>query len=195
MTLPHSAASRLFVCGLEQMPGHVRRLRPRRLVSLLPPGEQPETPRGIAGSDHLRLEMDDVTEPAGAPLAPSRGHIETLLRFVRGSDPSSSLLFHCMAGISRSTAAALIAMVENAPGHEAEAATLLREAAPHARPNRLMIAIADEVLGRDGRLIAALDAIPPWDPEAEPSLISLPRSAAASGSGARTRSGRRRGRS
>ena len=36
---------------------------------------------------------------------------------------------------------------------------LLRELAPHAQPNRLMIRHADELLERNGRMIAAVEAM------------------------------------
>ena len=87
------------------------------------------------------------------------------------------MLIHCYAGISRSPAAALIAMVLDAPGREQAAALTLREAAPHAQPNRLLIELSDDLLGRGGRLVAALDAMGPAstaDPER--GLLELPRS-------------------
>jgi hypothetical protein len=42
-----------------------------------------------------------------------------------------------------------------------EAAEQLRRAAPHAYPNRRMIALADQLLQCDGRLIAAREAMGP----------------------------------
>ena len=47
----------------------------------------------------------------------------------------------------------------DADGHERAAARLLRRKAPHADPNPRMIAIADRLLRRDGRLIFALKAM------------------------------------
>jgi predicted protein tyrosine phosphatase len=61
--------------------------------------------------------------------------------------------------VSRSTAAALTALVVKAPGRELDAARALRAAAPHAQPNRRMVAIGDALLGCEGRLIAARDVI------------------------------------
>jgi predicted protein tyrosine phosphatase len=44
---------------------------------------------------------------------------------------------------------------------EAEAAIAreLREMAPHAQPNRLMIRHADQILAREGRMIAAVESM------------------------------------
>lgn len=167
--------SRIFVCSLDEMAGHVGRLRPGRLVSLVPEEEQPPTPPGIAAGDHLRVPIQDVEAPAAGPHAPGRRHIESLVSFLRATPPEASLLFHCLAGVSRSTAAALIALALEAPGREIEAALCLRAASPFADPNRLMVALADDVLGRRGRLTAARQAMGPPDWSQEFGLIELPR--------------------
>jgi predicted protein tyrosine phosphatase len=158
------------------MPDRVAELRPARLISLLPPEEQPPTPVLIASSDHLRLLIDDIAEPQAGANAPARPHIETLVSFLRSSPPRSSLLIHCMAGVSRSPAAALIAMALDALGRERDVALLLRSAAPFVDPNRLMIRVADEVLERKGRLVAALASMGPADLSRGFTMIALPRS-------------------
>ncbi|MDE0727883.1 MAG: hypothetical protein OSB82_15625, partial [Alphaproteobacteria bacterium] len=60
------------------------------------------------------------------------------------------------------------------PGRELEAAQALRRAAPHARPNRRIIAIADQIMGLDGRLEDAVEAIGPGNYEGGPTpLVEL----------------------
>ena len=167
--------ARIFVCGLYEMPMHAERVRPQRLISLVPEHEQPDTPAVIAPGDHLRLIVDDVSVAGASPHAPDPRHIRALVRFLRETD-GRSVMMHCMAGVSRSTAAALIALALEAPGREHEAATLLRNAAPHARPNRLMIELADRALRRKGRLVAALDAMGEASLPEEDGLVELPRS-------------------
>lgn len=56
-------------------------------------------------------------------------------------------------------AAALITAASRAPERELELALRLRQAAPHAQPNRLMIEFGDALLGCNGRLVAAADAM------------------------------------
>jgi len=168
--------SRIFVCGLDDMPGQVAELRPGRLISLLSPEHQPATPHEIASSDHLRLLIDDVDEPRAGAIAPARSHIETLIRFLRSSPPRSSILIHCLAGVSRSPAGALIALALDAPGRERDAAQLLRSAAPFADPNRLMIELADEILERRGNLVAALASMGSADLSRGFARVDLPRS-------------------
>ena len=67
---------------------------------------------------------------------------------------------HCWAGISRSTAAAYILAIAINPDLDKEAlAQELRRRAPSATPNPLLVSMADEKLGRGGRMVAAIARI------------------------------------
>lgn len=151
----------IYVCNLREMPLHVRDLRPSHLVSLLAPHEQPPTPEGLLAKRHLRVGIDDISEPLDDYICPEETHVGELIDFLRGWEPRAPLVIHCYAGISRSMAAALIALALPVPGREIEAARHMRAEAPHASPNRRLIALADAVLGCEGRLIAARDAMGP----------------------------------
>jgi predicted protein tyrosine phosphatase len=86
--------------------------------------------------------------------------VEEFLAFLSAWDRTRPLVLHCYAGISRSTAAAYIAACALHPDRdEAELAQRLRRLSPSATPNRRLVAVADEVLGRDGRMVAAIAAI------------------------------------
>jgi predicted protein tyrosine phosphatase len=165
----------IYICSLESMERNVRELRPRHLVSVLQEDEQPPTPPEISRERHFRLEIDDITQPAPGLVVPQPDHIESLIHFLSSCDRDSSILFHCIAGLSRSPAAALIALVLHAEGREDEAARILRRAAPHVFPNRRMIELADGLLGRGGRLVAALDAMEPGELFTSGPLVELPR--------------------
>ena len=71
---------------------------------------------------------------------------------------SGTLLIHCEAGISRSTATALI-MYACWLGHGREDEAMQRVVAqrPYSSPNRRMVALADKLLALDGRLLQARD--------------------------------------
>ncbi len=163
------------MCGLDDMPEQVARLRPKRLISLLPAAEQPLRPPQIETSDHLRILVDDVDRAEEGFTAPAREHVEALLDFLRVTAPGESILIHCFAGISRSPAAALIAMVLTAPGREREAAQMLRDRGPFVQPNRLLVRLADTLLARDGALVAALEAMGPPRLAREAPVLELPR--------------------
>ena len=60
------------------------------------------------------------------------------------------------------------------PGHEDAIARALRERAAHAQPNKLMIRHADMLLNREGRMIAAVEAMGPGRIVWEGEVVELP---------------------
>jgi len=148
----------IYVCSLSAVDKTIREKAPSHLISLLDPHSMIETPEGIESDRHLKLGMNDVATPDPGFSAPAEQHIRDLIQFARNWDTVSPMLIHCWAGISRSTAAALIVMsARNASNSEHDLAQLLRDRAPHAHPNRLMIDIADRLMEREGRLIDAVE--------------------------------------
>jgi predicted protein tyrosine phosphatase len=86
--------------------------------------------------------------------------METLLDFARRWDRAKPLVVNCYAGISRSTASAYIIAAALQPSRdERELARALRRASPTATPNIRLVALADEMLGRDGRMVEAVQSI------------------------------------
>jgi predicted protein tyrosine phosphatase len=164
---------RIYVSSLAEMARHVRERRPGWLVSLVQPAYQPPRPPEIAEARHLRVAVDDVSEPVEGTVLPGEAHVRELVAFLRSWPADEALLIHCFAGISRSTAAALIALTLHRD--EMDAARVLRERAPHAIPNARIVALADRALGRGGRLIAAREAMGgPTLALAEAPLVDLP---------------------
>ena len=92
--------------------------------------------------------------------APTVKDAELIIEFGRslvGLD--GIVLCHCFAGISRSTAAALLCLAAwSEPGEERECMEELRRFRPAAFPHRSLVAFGDHVLGREGKLIAAASA-------------------------------------
>jgi predicted protein tyrosine phosphatase len=174
---PQSVPARvmIYVCNLMEMPEHAEALKVGHLVSLVAPDEQPPTPQCIRLDRHHRVGIHDISEPLDGHILPAEDHVAGLIDFVRAWQPEeAALLIHCVAGISRSMAAALITLVIKAPGRELEAARHLRRAAPHAYPNRRMIAVADQLLGCENRLVQAREAMGPADLLPFGRLVSLP---------------------
>ena len=154
--------SRLSVCGLTEL-GAFQNAAVTHVLSILDP-DYPEPADFAAYGPHKRLTLrfDDVIAPGPNHILPERHHIEALLEFGKGlaaavDDPLHHLLVHCHAGISRSTASMTILLAEARPQAEEDALFAhIREIRPQAWPNSRMIAMADDLLKRDGRLVAAL---------------------------------------
>jgi len=73
---------------------------------------------------------------------------------IRGME--GALLCHCLGGISRSAAAALLVMARwTGPGLEAECMRQLRLIRPCASPHRDLVRFGDSLLNRSGRLVSA----------------------------------------
>jgi predicted protein tyrosine phosphatase len=103
--------------------------------------------------------FDDITDDDANPSAPTVDNIRGIIQFASLLQPEHSLLVQCLAGISRSSACAYaIACQHSVPGVEAEILESLVEKFPGIRPNRRITRIADEILGRNGMMVAAVDA-------------------------------------
>jgi predicted protein tyrosine phosphatase len=165
----------IYVCNLVEMPEHAEALNVSHLVSLVSPNELPQTPACIALERHHRVGVHDISEPLDGHILPEVEHVAEVIEFLRAwSHADGALLVHCVAGVSRSMAVALIGLVVKAGGRELEAAQQLRKAAPHAWPNTRIIALADAMLGADGRLIAAREAMGPAELTLPTPLVRLP---------------------
>ncbi len=149
----------IHVCSLQAVPSEAERLRPTHLISIVDPEQYVETPRGVDSARHWLFRFHDINDPLPGHVAPEEEDIERLLRFGDEWDGAAATLIHCHAGISRSTAAALILICQRNAGREREAAVRLRRAGRHAWPNRRMIELADRLLGREGRMVDGLRAM------------------------------------
>ena len=164
----------IYVCPLSQVHAAIRKLTPSHLVSLLDPKSMIETPPGIVRGRHLRLSVNDIAEPREGLVLPGESHIREILDFVDGWDQRAPLLIHCWAGISRSTATAYIALCHLNQGQEYDAAKKMRAAARHAQPNRRLVALADTLMGRGGRMIDAVAQMGQGEFDMEGDLFSMP---------------------
>jgi len=150
---------KILITPLSALPSAIESHAPSHIVTLLSSGYMIDTPQGFPAERHLRLSMHDIADE-GMPESPGRAHVAELIEFGRGWDASAPMLVHCWAGISRSTAAAFTLLCDRAgPGAEQDIAEMLRERAPHAQPNRLLVRLADQALGRDGAMVRAIESI------------------------------------
>ncbi len=151
----------IVVCPLAAIAETAVRHKAREMVSLIAERQDFHRPGVISTDRHLKLAMNDIGfAGTGDLIAPSEAHVESLIAFVRDWDQSAPIVIHCWMGVSRSPAAAVIAALSLHPEEDDFAlAARLRSVAPHATPNTRLIEIGDRMLGRNGRLIAAIKGI------------------------------------
>ncbi|MDP3494293.1 MAG: protein-tyrosine phosphatase family protein [Hyphomonadaceae bacterium] len=167
----------IWICSLEAAPEMAQKLKPSRVVSLLSPYDSFPTFAGLGNDLHLQVAIHDIAADIGDWQAPAQTDAERVIRFVEAWDKAAPMLIHCWAGISRSTASAFItACVHNPSTDEEEIAWAIRNASPTASPNVRLIAHADALLGRGGRMSKAVEAIGRGAVSDEARAFSIPSS-------------------
>ncbi len=168
---------RLTVCGLDELHGP-REPAVTHVLSILDPGYPDPTAFSAWRRHHrLTLRFHDVIAEYPGYDAPQPEHVAALLRFgdelLAAGDDLEHLLIHCHAGVSRSTAALAILLAREHPEDEAAVFERLAVIRPQAWPNSRMIGFADEILGRRGRLRAALADFYRRQARTQPELIEM----------------------
>ena len=150
----------IYVCSLSKIEQTVAATGAGWMLSLLAEGTPLARPAAIPSERHLYLSMHDIAEAQDGLTLPGEGHVRAVLDFARAWDRRQPLIVHCFAGISRSTASAYIIAAALAPHRdETELAATLRRLSPSATPNPRLIALADQILGRDNRMVEAIRSI------------------------------------
>jgi predicted protein tyrosine phosphatase len=150
----------ILVCSLARLHETVEDTRARHIVSLIGDEARIERPDAVAEENHLWLRLHDISAPIDGYIMPDEEHIADLLGFVRRWDRRAPLVVHCYAGISRSTASAFASVCALNPHRDEESiAQALRRASPTATPNIRIVSLADRLLGREGRMVTAIETI------------------------------------
>jgi predicted protein tyrosine phosphatase len=158
----------IHVCPLSRLQETVASTGARHVVSLLGREDNLSRPAMILPENHLWLQVHDISAPLEGYVTPETEHVEQLILFVRRWRRDTPLVVHCYAGISRSTAAAFVSVCAlNPQSEERTIASALRRASPTATPNLRIVTLADRLLGRDGRMIEAVEEIGPGTIAAE----------------------------
>ena len=166
----------IHVCSLARLHETIAATGARHVISLLAPEADLTRPATIAAENHLWLQVDDISVPQDGFVAAQVEHVEQLIGFVQRWPRESALVIHCYAGVSRSSAAAFVAACALSPESDERAiAVMLRRASATATPNVRIVAIADQLLARQGRMVTAVQAIGPGvvAPHAEPFRLDV----------------------
>lgn len=169
------ANNTLYVCPLDSVDDALEQTGAQHLITLINAQAMIDTPSVLKRENHLRLAMNDIINNTPGLVQPGEEHVTQLLEFSSNWPQQTPLLIHCWAGVSRSTAAAFIIACQHNPDYDEHLiAAHLRKASPTAYPNRRLVEIADNQLGRAGRMSTAIEKIGPGELTQEAKLFSLP---------------------
>ena len=159
MPLPNH---RLIICGIPELSQHSL-AGVSHVLSIIDTHEpRPPALDEFYDVDHELIRFDDVVAEHPGFEACTPNHIAKVLAFGERAHgvPDSHVLVHCHAGVSRSTASAALILAQarpDRPAHDAlEAVAQLR---PRAWPNLRILEFGDELLSRNGEIVAAVAAI------------------------------------
>ena len=156
------APFRLTICGIPELDEHCA-AGVTHVLSILDP-DTPDPPAFAAFAPHHRLALrfHDIIDTLPDRLAPAKADVERLLAFGHelSDAPGNHLLIHCHAGVSRSTASAALILAQARPDRPArDALEAVAQLRPRAWPNLRILEFGDELLGRNGEIVAAATAI------------------------------------
>lgn len=153
----------ITVCGVQELPGYCA-AGVSHVLSILDPG-LPEPSAFGAFGEHVRLDLrfHDIVDEIDGLIAPQPAEVELLLAFgrdlARTPRDDAHLLVHCQMGVSRSTAAMTLILAQARPDRPAaEALDAVKRIRPQAWPNLRIAELGDDLLGRNGELVAAVRA-------------------------------------
>ncbi len=167
----------IVVSTLEHAEDAFKKYAPGFVISVLDTDEPtPPVFKSIPKGNHLKI-IEDCSKAANVEDCENRcAKLLALAKNWRAAPaPKPPILIHCHKGVSRSMAIAYVLMCAIETGKcERKIASRLREAAPHADPNLMLVSEADAMLERDDRMVEAiLDLCPSCGAVGKP-VITLP---------------------
>lgn len=109
--------------------------------------------------------FEDIDCPSPDRRPPTLEHVSDILAFSAGIPLEATVLIHCWAGVSRSTAVAYAILCQHAgPGSEKACVRHLRKIRPRSMPNLRIVTLAEVALGRDGTMFAAWEKLSMQNP-------------------------------
>ena len=150
---------KIFVCSRSEVSRKTSKLGATHVLSLLDPGKRPFLHPKTNKQHWLLLHFEDNLDEHERN-SPTRDHVKQILAWGKTLPNDATVLVHCEAGVSRSTAAALALLVQRfGREHIDWCVEKLLEVRPTACPNPLITRWADELLGCDGQLFAAAEKV------------------------------------
>lgn len=96
----------------------------------------------------------DDTGDETHPQRPTEAIIQRLLSVYAQTHLDQNVLFHCMGGVSRSTAAAFLWLAHRGASYAEAYQTVVAARGAFVCPNQLMVKLADDIIGLRGNMHA-----------------------------------------
>ena len=135
------------VSTLEDSAG-LRRLWATRTIGIFDPDNPCRPAEAADYHQECFHDLEDLVDPAQAP---SPQAVARILAYAAGFVSGDRILVHCVAGVSRSTAVAILVLVSHGMA-PAAAFDLMQRLRPAMSPNMLILEHGDRLLGLDGGL-------------------------------------------
>jgi predicted protein tyrosine phosphatase len=127
------------ICGRREVNSVAHAIKATHVLSLLDIGILQKRPINVMPENHLVLNFED-SWGEHEMCAPTREDVSSILKFGKRIAASHTLLVHCHAGISRSTASAFLLLVQAMGiGSGREAMNMVIRNRPQLAPNPLII--------------------------------------------------------
>ena len=137
---------RIFNTPLHNALKILKEEKTKKIISIYSPNNSFPLFPGIKNKDILRLCFNDIDQARYNLKTISQKDISSVLSFVQ-KNQDSDILIHCYAGVSRSIAISIIIFfMYNRNFTPSEIYNLIKEKAPFANPNKLVLRQAGSVI-------------------------------------------------
>ena len=152
----------IHVCSLAALPDTVKATGASHVLTVMANVDQVQRPESVLPANHLKVQMDDITEQMDGFVAPSdsayRAGAELRARLGPQRAAGGPLLCRHQP-LDRERLCRRLRT--QSASRRISIARQIRAASPIASPNRLIVSLADKALGREGRMLRALDEMGP----------------------------------
>ena len=160
----------IIVCSLNDLVNVCESIKPKFVISVIDPGYAPETPKGV--EHHLKLGFDDIIKISSEnkifrlntdyipQTLPAEDHVKSIIDFTNNYHDSEDIVIHCWCGVSRSMATATYLLCRNNTSTIQQNIKYIRNIAPHANPNKLLIKLFENKLNVRNEITSSYEKFP-----------------------------------
>ena len=160
----------IIVCSLNDLTSVCESIKPKFVISVIDPGYAPETPKGV--KYHLKLGFDDIVKISPEnkifrlntddipQTLPAENHIDSIIDFTKNYEDNENIVIHCWCGVSRSMATATYLLCRNNRSTIETNIKYIRNIAPHANPNKLLIKLFENKLNLKNEITSSFEKYP-----------------------------------